>query len=87
MKQKNRRQSPAEICSFCGKQTARLYLKNHTFGHGSRLIVIENVPTYVCDNCRESYLTAETSRAIDEILAHPEQHTSPRQVNVATLAA
>ncbi len=72
------------ICSLPGKQTAR---ENHTFGHGARLLVIENVPTYVCDNCHESYLTAATSRAIDEVLAHPDQHTVRREVSVATLAA
>jgi len=51
------------------------------------MIVIENVPTYVCDNCRQSYITAEISRAIDEVLAHPEQQTTRREVSVATLAA
>jgi len=51
------------------------------------MIVIENVPTYVCDNCRQSYITAETSRTIDEVLAHPEQQTTRREVSVATLAA
>lgn len=87
MKQKSRRANPADICSFCGQQAARLYLKNHTFGQGDRMIVIESVPTFVCDNCHESYITAEVSRAIDEILAHPNQHTSRREISVATLAA
>lgn len=87
MKQKNRQRKLPEICSFCGKKAARLYLKNHTFGRGTRMVVIENVPTYVCDNCRESYVTAETSRVIDEVLAHPEQQTTRREVRVATLAA
>ncbi len=87
MKQKRQRKNPAEICSFCGEQAARPYLKNQTFGQGARMIVIENVPTFVCDNCHESYITAEVSRAIDEILAHPDQYTSPREVSVATLAA
>lgn len=87
MKQKPSSPIPAEKCSFCGKQTARLHLKNHTFGHGARLLVIENVPTYVCGNCHESYLTAAISRAIDEVLAHPDQHTVRREVSVATLAA
>ena len=32
-------------------------------------------------------ITAEVSRVIDEILAHPDQYTSPREVSVATLAA
>jgi YgiT-type zinc finger domain-containing protein len=87
MKQKNSNQTPAEICSFCGVEAARLFLKNQSFGKGTRLIVIESVPTYVCDNCHESYITAEASRAIDEILKHPEQHTSLREVSVATLVA
>jgi YgiT-type zinc finger domain-containing protein len=87
MRKKRFRENVAEICSFCGEQTARLHLKNHIFGQGDRMIVIENVPTFVCDNCHESYITAEVSRAIDEILAHPSQHTSRREVSVATLAA
>lgn len=87
MEQRNNQQPPAEICSFCGVEAARLFLKNQTFGQGARLIVIENVPTYVCGNCHESYLTAEVSRAIDEVLAHPDQHTTRREISVATLAA
>ena len=87
MRKKRLRKNVAEVCSFCGEQAARLHLKTQTFGQGDRMIVIENVPTYVCDNCHESYITAEVSRAIDEILAHPNQHTSRREVSVATLAA
>ncbi len=87
MKQQSTSQSPAETCSFCGNPAARLFLKNQTFGHGDRLLVIENVPTYVCSHCHERYLTAKVSRAIDEILAHPDQHTTRREVSVATLAA
>ncbi|MGH9803236.1 MAG: type II toxin-antitoxin system MqsA family antitoxin [Blastocatellia bacterium] len=87
MKQRNTDQNPAETCSFCGVEAARLFLKNQSFGQGARLIVIESVPTYVCENCHESYITAEASRAIDEILKHPDQHTSLRKVSVATLAA
>ena len=87
MVQRNHQQPPAEICSFCSVEAARLFLKNQTFGQGARLIVIENVPTYVCGNCHESYLTAEVSRAIDEVLAHPDQHTTRREISVATLVA
>jgi YgiT-type zinc finger domain-containing protein len=85
--QRKTSQPPPEICSFCGVEDARLFLKNQTFGQGARLIVIENVPTYVCGNCHESYITGAVSRAIDEVLANPDQHTTRREVNVATLAA
>lgn len=87
MAQRSSQTHPTEICSFCGEEAARLFLKKQTFGQGARLIVIENVPTYVCGNCHESYLTAEVSRAIDEVLSHPDQHTIRREISVATLAA
>ena len=84
---KQRRDNPAEICSFCGEKTARLTAKNQTFGKGAEMIVIEDVPTWSCENCGEVYITAEVSRAIDDVLAHPERHAEKRPVNVATLAA
>lgn len=84
---KQRLNTSAEICSFCGEKTARLNAKNHTFGKGAEMIVIENVPTWSCDNCGEVYITAEVSRAIDDVLAHPELHAKKRPVSVATLAA
>ncbi len=87
MKPKKQRSGNRETCSFCGKHAARLYLKNHTFGQGSQMIVIENVPTYVCDNCHETYIDAQTSRAIDKVLEHPERQTTRREISVATLAA
>ncbi len=87
MEQRSTQPHPTESCSFCGAQSARLFLKNQTYGQGTRLIVIENVPTSVCGNCHESYITSAVSRAIDEVFAHPDQHTIRREVSVATLAA
>ncbi|MDQ3010019.1 MAG: type II toxin-antitoxin system MqsA family antitoxin [Acidobacteriota bacterium] len=84
---KQHRNSPAEICSFCGQKTARLTARTHAFGKGSEMIVIESVPTWSCDNCGEVYITAEVSRAIDEVIAHPELHTKKRPVKIASLAA
>lgn len=51
------------------------------------MIVIQNVPTWSCENCGEVYITAEVSRAIDDVIEHPELHTEKRPVSVATLAA
>jgi hypothetical protein len=35
---------------------------------GSEIIVIKDVPAFICDQCSESYFTPESSRKIDEIL-------------------
>ncbi len=50
------------------------------------MIVIESVPTWSCENCGEVYITAEVSRAIDEVVAHPDLHTKKRPVKIASLA-
>jgi YgiT-type zinc finger domain-containing protein len=35
---------------------------------GKEIVVIGDVPAYVCENCGEPYFTPETSRKIDEIM-------------------
>ena len=36
---------------------------------GGHIRIIEGVPAGVCEQCHEKYLTVETSRAIDALLA------------------
>lgn len=63
------RETYPEMCYLCGggitEQVVTLTLPD-TEG---RLRIIEGVPAGVCDQCHEKYLTVETSRAIDELLA------------------
>jgi hypothetical protein len=63
----------------------------HAIERGSIAVLLISVNSltsdFICGNCHESSLTAKTSRAIDEVLAHPDQHTVRREFNVATLAA
>lgn len=35
---------------------------------GDEVIVIKDVPAYICENCGEAYFTAETSRKIDKVM-------------------
>ncbi len=35
---------------------------------GEELVVIKDIPAYVCENCGEAYFTPETSRRIDKII-------------------
>jgi len=54
-------------CSFCrgnlteGKTEFMVRI-------GREIIVIKDVPAYICDQCNESYFTPDSSRRIDAIL-------------------
>ncbi len=76
-----------ERCAFCGTPAARVVYKTKLFGKNEQAVIIENVPLRQCGNCGETYYTPETSRLIDELLAHPEKQKITRQVNVVSLAA
>lgn len=57
-----------------------------SYGKGANLLVIENVPVISCPNCGESYLTAQTLHAIDQIKRERQQRTHTRLVAVADFA-
>ena len=52
-------------------------------GSGADLMVIENVPVVSCPHCGESYLTATTLRAIENIMQNRSTVASPRTVPIA----
>jgi YgiT-type zinc finger domain-containing protein len=74
------------ICEICGQGGARIRRVARTYGKGADLLVIENVPVVSCPSCGESYLTAETLHAIDEIMRDRRRFAVERPVEVATLA-
>jgi len=71
------------ICDICGKQGARVRRVTRSYGKGSNLLVIENVPIVSCPHCGESYLTAETLHEIERIKLHRKNFASTRAVAVA----
>ena len=70
-------------CKNCGKRQARLRHVSRSYGEGESLFVIERVPVISCPDCGESYITAETSHAIDQIKRDRQRVAVPRQVPVA----
>ena len=54
-------------CSFC---KGKLHKGNSEFmAHASgEVIVIKDVPAFVCEQCGEAYYTLETSRKIDGVM-------------------
>jgi YgiT-type zinc finger domain-containing protein len=71
------------ICDICGKQGAKVRHVSRSFGKGTELLVIENVPVVSCPHCGESYLTAETLHEIERIKLHRKTMTESRRVAVA----
>ncbi len=71
------------ICDNCGKEGARLRHVSRSYGQGAELLVIENVPVISCPHCGESYLTAETLHAIEQIKRDRRTRAVERPVAVA----
>jgi ribosome-binding protein aMBF1 (putative translation factor) len=57
-----------------------------TYGKGSQIVVIENVPVVVCPDCGESYMTAETLRQIERLKVHRRHVKARRRAPVITYA-
>ena len=55
------------IATTAVKPGARIIHVGRSYGKGTWLLVIENVPVVSCPHCGESYLTAATLREIDNI--------------------
>ena len=72
-------------CDNCGKSGARIIHVSRSYGKGTGLLVIENVPVVSCPHCGESYLTALTLREIDNIKRNRTKVASTRPVPVAAL--
>ncbi|MCB0071928.1 MAG: type II toxin-antitoxin system MqsA family antitoxin [Caldilineaceae bacterium] len=74
------------ICDICGEPGARLRYVSRSYGKGTNLLVIENVPVVSCPHCGESYLTAETLLQLERIKLHRQSFAAERQVLVAEFA-
>lgn len=59
---------------------------SRSFRSGEELIVIEKVPTMICDNCGQSYFLSPAWKFVNEVLKHPDKHTEKRMVKVATFS-
>jgi len=56
-----------ERCTFC-KGTLQEGKTEFITRVGDGIIVIKDVPAYICDRCGEAYYTVETSRKIDAVM-------------------
>ena len=73
------------ICDMCGKTGARIRRVSRSYGKGTALLVIEDVPVVSCPHCGQSYLSAETLHEIERIKRHRSELAAERPVAVAAL--
>ena len=75
-----------ELCAVCGKPGLLHRRLTKTFGKGSTLLVVENVPVVACPKCGESYMTAETLFEIERIKAHRRNLAKKRSAATVSFA-
>lgn len=74
------------LCDSCGKKGAKKKFMSRSYGRGSDLLVIENVPVIVCPHCGESYLESDTLHEIERIKMHRKNFAKKKPVAVAEFA-
>lgn len=70
-------------CESCGRGGVQIRHLIRSYGKGSSLLVVENVPVVSCPHCGATYLTADTLNEIDRIKAHRRSLAKQRSVAVA----
>ena len=58
-------EQPAARCSNCGSSSIHEARVRSAFWHGDRLVVVEEIPAIVCDDCHEQYFDDGTIVALD----------------------
>ena len=71
-------------CELCGTPGAAIKKTTKSFGRGNNLVVIEDIPIVHCSGCHESYLTADTARALDRIRKNRRRLGKAKRVLVAS---
>jgi YgiT-type zinc finger domain-containing protein len=67
----------------CASSRVQLKYVTRSYGKGSDLLVIENIPMWSCPSCGESYFSAQTLHEIERIKALRKSVAKSRSVPVA----
>jgi YgiT-type zinc finger domain-containing protein len=78
------RNVPLSECAYCHEVAAREVVLPQVYGSGEELIIIEKVPSMLCDSCGQCYINDATMKKVDEVLSNPDKHTKNKIIRVAT---
>jgi YgiT-type zinc finger domain-containing protein len=73
-------------CDVSDRDGARFRRVARSYGQGSDLLVIEEIPVVTCTHCGECYLTADTLHEIERIKRERKSLAVKRPVEVASFA-
>jgi len=59
--------SSDSLCAHCGSSAVQIKHVTRSFGKAAALLVIEAIPMHSCQNCGESYFSAQTLHEIERI--------------------
>lgn len=62
-------QTVFQRCFFCGGEVKAITIGNFDYRLEGRLYVIKDTPAGLCLQCGEKYVTAETARTINRLIA------------------
>ncbi len=83
MKRKKASDLTGEVCALCCEGHLEAKRGREYFRHGEALIIIEDVPAWVCNMCGERYHHARVFKRMRQIAIHSDQLTEHVRVPVA----
>lgn len=72
-------------CDVCGVPEAQIVRYTKVFGHGIKMMVVEDVPYIKCSSCGVEYLTGETLDQLDQ-LRRQQSQLERQSIPVAKIA-
>ena len=72
-----------EVCVRCGEGNLEATRGREYFRSGQSLVIIEDVPAWVCTKCGERYHHARVYKKMRQIAAHKHQLTEHVSIPVA----
>ena len=83
MKPKKTVDMTGEVCVRCCEGRLEARREREYFRHGQSLVIIEDVPAWVCNKCGERYHHAHVYKKMRQIAAHSDQITEHISIPVA----
>lgn len=83
MKRKKALDMTGEVCTLCCEGRLEAKRGREYFRYGQALVIIEDVPAWVCNKCGERYHHAHVYKKMRQIAAHSDQITERVSIPVA----
>ena len=62
-------------CDVCGNEKFRDAMSDETFNVNGQLIVVEKIPSQICERCGEANFSAHVAEAVRKLVNGPHQPT------------